>query len=184
MRNDTASLMGSTGELKRISSALTFFQKRVFPIFWFGGFAVVFAVAAREVFLGNNPNGGPPVVFLLGPCVIAAFGYFLMKALWWNLMDEVWDAGDALIVRNNSKEERVEFGNIKNISYASLSNPPRVTLHLRDTGLFGAEMSFMPPSSGAFFPWTKRNPLIEDLIQRVDMARGRAGPLPASSNSD
>jgi hypothetical protein len=34
------------------------------------------------------------VMFFVGPVLMAAFGFFLMKNLVWNLVDEVYDCGD------------------------------------------------------------------------------------------
>ena len=59
------------------------------------------------------------------------FGYFIMKKLVFDLVDEVWDDGDALVVKNRGQEERIALADIKNVSYSPFVNPPRVTLSLR-----------------------------------------------------
>ena len=35
-----------------------------------------------------------------------AFGFFIMKKLVFDLVDEVWDDGDTLLVKNRGQEER------------------------------------------------------------------------------
>ncbi len=35
------------------------------------------------------------------------FGYFFMKNYILNLVDEVWDDGDALVVKNKGREQRI-----------------------------------------------------------------------------
>ncbi len=96
-------------------------------------------------------------------------GFFIMKKLVWALMDEVYDAGDYLIVKKGNQQEQIAFSEIKNISYNLMMNPPRVTLSVRRQTIFGDEISFSPSTS--IIPF-KKNPLIKDLIDRVDAARG------------
>ena len=85
-----------------------------------------------------------------------------------NLADEVWDDGSALIVKNKGQDDRIALSNIINVSYSPLINPPLVTLMLRQPSVFGTEISFSAPVR--FMPFTK-SPLLEDLIRRVDAAR-------------
>jgi hypothetical protein len=40
-----------------------------------------------------------------------------MKKLIFDLVDEVWDDGRALIVKNDDREERIPFADIKNVNY-------------------------------------------------------------------
>jgi hypothetical protein len=54
-----------------------------------------------------------------------------------------------------------------------MSNPQRVTLTLRDPGHFGREVSFSPVQT-FFGPLLRTsNPIVSDLIERVDVARRR-----------
>jgi hypothetical protein len=48
-----------------------------------------------------------------------------------------------------------------------------VTLRLGHAGRFGNEIAFMPASSFSFNPFAK-NPIVDDLIVRVDRARSTA----------
>jgi len=151
--------------MKRISSGSMFFTKRVFPVIWFGILAlmVVFSLSAR-----NTQKSHFAVGALIGPAIMAVFGYFLMKKMVFDLADEVSDAGDALIVRFGSEEERVPLSEIMNVSYSYMSNPNRVTLTLRTPGSFGKEISFAPPWQ--LLPFSK-SPVVVDLIERIDAAR-------------
>ncbi len=106
--------------------------------------------------------------FLVVPAIMAAFGYFLMKKLVFDLVDEVWDAGDTLIVKNKNQEERIPLTEIINVSYTTFTSPPRVTLTLRRPSRFGKEVTFSPPST--FFPFSK-SPIIDELIERIDAKR-------------
>src|SRR5688572_22818149 len=96
--------------MKQISSKYLFFYKKVFPLLWFG--FLVFFIA--ETFMNGAYEQTP--MFVVGPCIMAVFGFFLMKKLVWDLMDEVYDCGDSLLVRNRGVEERVPFSSIMNVS--------------------------------------------------------------------
>lgn len=153
--------------MERISSRSTIFTKRVFPLMWFG----VLALVVIAPLFARKPTGGLPVAFFIGPILMAIFGYFVMKKLVFDLADEVFDAGDALVVRFGSEQEQIALSEITNVSYSYMMNPPRVTLTLRTPGRFGKEISFSPPHS--FVPFAK-SPIVANLIERVDAAR-RAG---------
>jgi hypothetical protein len=153
--------------MRRISSKMTFFYKRIFPVFWFG-FLILFI--AIPLFFGGAQNGPPPFPFLIVPLIMMAFGYFVMKKLVFDLVDEVWDDGETLLIRNGGQEERVALRDIKNVSYSTVINPPRVTLSVRQPTTFGNQIAFVAPVR--FVPFTT-SPIINDLIERVDHARQR-----------
>jgi len=154
--------------MPRISSKATFYYKRVFPIIWFGLLALFMVVALVG---GLASDQTPQVPFIILPAAMMVFGYFIMKKLVFDLVDEVLDAGDALIIRNGAQEERIPFADIVNVSYAALTNPPRVTLSLRKAGVFGSKVSFCAPLR--FMPFST-SPIIDELIERID-AKRRAG---------
>lgn len=103
------------------------------------------------------------------PVFLAVVGYFIMKNLVFDLIDEVYDEGSSLLFKNKGKSVRVNLADIKNISYSVMVNPPRVTISLRHKTEFGDELSFSPPAS--LIPF-KKNKDISDLIDRIDQARG------------
>jgi hypothetical protein len=147
---------------------MTFFYKRIFPVFWFGFCIFFLLISAVPLFFGRAQNG-PPFPFLIVPLTMMGFGYFVMKKLVFDLVDEVWDDGETLVIRKGGQEERVALTDIKNIGY-SLMNPPRVTLSVRQPTTFGEQIAFMPPVY--LVPFSK-SPIIDDLIDRVDQARQR-----------
>ena len=55
-----------------------------------------------------------------------------------DLVDEVWDDGNALLVKNRGQEQRIALADIKNVNYSPFVNPPRVTLSLRRPTAFRA----------------------------------------------
>ena len=148
-----------------ISSRMTFYSKRVFPAVWFGFLALFILTAVAA----SGGRGFQPA-FLIIPLFMAVLGYVLMKKLVFDLVDEVWDDGDELVVKNRGHVERIPLSNIMNVSSMMLSNPQRVTLTLRNPGLLGKEVSFSPPVRWVPFA---RSPIVDQLIERIDAARSR-----------
>ncbi len=147
--------------MKKISGS-TFYFKKLFPTLWFGFLAIFFvtslsAGAAEE-----------PIMFLVMPVFMGLFGYFFFKKMLWDLADEVYDEGESLLFRKGNKEQRVHLKEIINISYAQFNSPERVVLQVRSDGAIGKELAFMPPMRFNFF---SKNPLVTELIERVDRAR-------------
>jgi hypothetical protein len=151
----------------KISSSQTFIHKRVFPVAWFG-FVTVFLVVGVAI-MGFQKRFEPMMVVV--PIFMLVVGYFVMRLLVFDLVDEVWDDGDALVVRNRGVEETIPLKDIINVNYSGMTNPQRVTLTLREPGPFGAEITFSPPRS--WFPF-KQPQLVTDLIQRIDEERRNA----------
>jgi len=154
---------------KRISSRNTFFQKKVLPYLLFGVIAI--GVAAPLLATRGSANAPPWPVFM-APLAVAIIIYVVLRKMVFDLADEVWDEGDALRVRFGEDEERIPLGEIINVSYAGITNPPRITLTLRTAGRFGREVTFSP-QQGFLSPLFRPNPLVADLIERVDAARRR-----------
>ena len=102
---------------------------------------------------------------------MAAIGYVIMKKLLFDLIDEVYDEGETLLFREKGKEVRVSLADIKKVSYSWRMSPPRVTLSICYMTELGDELTFSPTAS--FIPFRK-NKDIEELIDRIDKARGWA----------
>src|SRR5215813_11521138 len=100
-----------------ISSRMTFFYKRIFPAIFFG-FAALVAIVGPLA--GWRTGQIPPAPFFIMPIVVIVFSYFLFRKLVFDLVDEVWDAGDSLLVRNGSSEAKIPLGTIKNVNYTVL----------------------------------------------------------------
>jgi hypothetical protein len=150
--------------MKKISSTYTFISKKVFPLLWFGFLAFF---VASTILAGAAKKD---LMFLVVPAVMAVFGFLLLKKLVGDLVDEVYDYGDFLLIRNRGEEERVALSNIMNVSASTYTNPPRITLRLVNPGKFGKEIAFSPIARFTLNPFAK-NQVAEDLIVRVDQAR-------------
>lgn len=155
--------------MKTLSSPWTVVWKRGFPLLWFG----VLAAVLMTLLLSGAAAEGPIVLMMLVPIGMAVFGYIFMKVMVFDLMDAVYDEGDSLLFVNKGKEVRVALTDIRNISYAKMMNPPRVTVSLRVDTEFGRDLTFTPPRNFLAFG---KNTDIEDLIDRIDQAKtGNAG---------
>jgi hypothetical protein len=148
-----------------MSSKMTFFYKRIFPVIWFGFLAVFFLIGLVKG-LAADPLSNLP--FLIVPVVMAIIGYQMMKRMAFNLVDEVFDLGDALLVRSGGQEERVALADIKNVNFFPYMSPPQVTLSLQRPSVFGDTIVFCAPAR--IMPLS-RSPTIEKLIDRIDAAR-------------
>ncbi len=140
-------------------------MKRGFPVLWFGFLA--FAVATG-ILTGAYLKA--PMIIVM-PLIMMAFGFFLFKKLLWDLADEVYDGADFLLIKKSGEEDRVYLSNIMNVSSSIAMNPARITLRLRVPGKFGDEIAFSPMSPIRLNPFA-RNAVAEDLMVRVDKARG------------
>ena len=149
--------------MRRISSRYVFVFVRVFPVVWFGGLAVMSAVGVRGMAAGEKIQ----LQVLLAPVAMAACGYFLMRKQYFDLADEVWDAGDYLVVRDAGQEERVALCDIVDVQYSFVFSPQRVTLTLHRPNCVRKKIAFAPPQ--AWFPFWKDR-IVEDLVRRVSAA--------------
>ena len=151
--------------MKRLSSKTTFIYKKLFPLSWFGILTIIICTGLLADIKGN----GPGIIFILGAIGMGVLGYFFMRKFFLDLIDEVYDEGANLLFRNKGREFRVHLRDIKNVSYTTLLNPPRVTLSIRYQTEMGDELSFSPLWS--WIPFLKNKDIVR-LIDRIDMARG------------
>lgn len=151
--------------MQRLSSKLTFMQKRVFPAYWFVFTGLFMCIGLYNVIVRHRLQA---LAFIIVPAFLAVFGYVMMKKLILDLVDEMWDEGDALIAKNRGESYRIDLANIMNVSYTPLMNPPRVTLTLRDPCELGREVTFSAPHR-----LLGKDPLIQNLVERIDAIRHR-----------
>lgn len=153
--------------MRLISSRATVHYKRVLPIFWFA----ILALAVVGVAL-SAPAPRAPAVLSVGSlaAILAAIGYLIFRRLVFDLVDEVWDDGAALVVRNGGREDKIALTDIADIHYTVAINPPRVTLSLKRPGSFGTTVAFCAPLR--FIPFMT-SPAIDALIARVGAANRR-----------
>jgi hypothetical protein len=155
--------------MRRLSSDLTFCYKWIFPVMWF---CILAAFAVIALTVPTPPDNFARGMFFLVPIFMAVFGYFVFRKLVFDLVDEVLDEGDSLVVKNRGKSDRIALSDIRNVSYSTMINPPRVKLSLRKPSIFGDEVTFCAPFR--IVPFTS-HPTINAFIERVDAARQGRG---------
>jgi hypothetical protein len=111
---------------------------------------------------------------LIFPIFMLGVLSFVFYVIFHGLVDEVWDDGDALVVKDKGQQVRVPLYEIINVGYSQMSNPQRITLTLRNLTLLGREISFVPERTYTWGFWG-RNKLIDELVVRVDAARRSKG---------
>ena len=152
--------------MKRLSSFKTVVSKRIFPVLWFGIFALVSIGAVVDGKLSTQP------LFFVGPVLAVAIGYLFWRTLASDLADDVLDFGDHLVVKRGSTKDRIDLSNIMKVDASSNTSPERMTLHLVKPSRFGAFVSFNPVAGKHLNPFTK-NSLAEDLMLRAQDARSK-----------
>lgn len=145
--------------MRRISSKLTWWHKKGFPIGWVL-YCSVFVVGAIGGWLGGNL----PFPVVLIPLSMIVFMFILQ----WMLgivqsLDEVFLSDDQVLVRKNSIEDSFPITNIINVAACWMSHPESITLTLREPCRFGREIVFLAPHRWWSFPL--QHPLAEELIR-------------------
>jgi hypothetical protein len=161
--------------MRLISSRATFGYKWIFPIIWFG-FLLIFTAYAMVA--GFHSSFAYVLPMLAVAALLAVFGYLIMRWGVFDLVDEVWDDGNALIVKNGGHEDRIELSDISHVRYSVIINPPRVTLSLRKPSRWGSEITFCAPLQ--LVPFSKSQ-IINEMIERTDARRGGSSPNQAAT---
>lgn len=151
--------------MTRISSRYTVFYKRILPTICFA-VLVVFVIGAM---IGGKALADPMLVVV--PLGIAVGGYFAFKYLAWDLVDEVFDHGDSLLVRNQGQEAIIGLSGIRRIRASTVLKPPRVTLELAVPSIFGSQITFTPVTRWSLNPVPLHDEFVRQLTARVDRAR-------------
>ncbi len=92
----------------------------MFLIFWFEFLA--FLVLAS--FLSMRERGDYAYMFFVIPILMPAFGYLLMKQFVFDLVDEVWDRGDHLVVKNRGLERKIRLDANQHARLKTQKAPP------------------------------------------------------------
>lgn len=156
--------------LRRISSRKTFFYKRVFPVVWFT-LLILFVII---IVLGTAKSSQkyPTLLVIFHPLAMMGIGYLIMRKFIFDLMDEVYDAGDRLIVRYRNQGAYIPLVNIMNVNYTQMMSPVRITLTLRQSCIFGKTIVFCPITAGADYKsFGFTNALANELIERLETIR-------------
>ena len=152
--------------MKKISCRTTFYQKKLFPLVFIG-----FGIYAMIV--GGTGESGHPFFILLFLLIITLiiFAHIQFKVFF--LMDEVFDDGDSLLLRNSGKEVRIPLQEIENICYPKKNNYysrlEQVELTLKHPTEFGTEIYFLSAGDDLFS--NEANTDIPDLMERINQTK-------------
>jgi hypothetical protein len=116
-------------------------------------------------------------MFAVVPVFMAVFGFILMKMLVWDMVDSVWDDGVNLIIKDKVTEDRAPLLNILNVGNSMFTNPPHITLTLREPSKYGKKITFSPPTNWAFW---KTHHIADAFISAVGEANPEASGTPHS----
>jgi len=147
-----------TGRL--ISSRLTPIYKQYSPPLWIGG--VLLLVLGRAI---AAESGFEALMVLTGGGMLLGIGWLSMKFFFLDLVDEVYDNGDWLMIRDGLTERRIPLDQIESVHYNWFMNPPRVTLRVRSEN--GATLDSIPVMSPFVLVPMITHPRVKDLMDRV-----------------
>lgn len=157
--------------MTRLSSRLTFVFKRVVPWLWFIIVASFIVEAVRIGIVQQDVNTAALIVGFAA--FMALFGGLIILWFMRDFVDEVWDCGDGLLIRNKGREERISFEDCDALENHWPAGIPRVTLWLRRDSTFGTEIAFLAPMRLWELIWGTwwQSPLIADLRQKIELAK-------------
>lgn len=120
----------------RISARATFFQKRVFPL--------LYLVMVGALFLDSRRTHGVEwPLSLFQTSVALAILFAIIRIITPSYVDEVFDNGDKLIIRNAGREESISFKDIEEVK-VDIFQPAGINIHLKRDSMFGRSIKFLP----------------------------------------
>jgi hypothetical protein len=114
--------------------------------FWLSAVALVAAVSGPSVL--DRSLLAEPVVHIVPICILIGFWvYFLQRARFFSIADEVVDCGDHLKVRRGGAEVNIPFSSISAVDVSSTYSMHRISVHLREQTRIGSRVEFWPQAS-------------------------------------
>lgn len=151
--------------MKIISShTKTVFNKRVFPVFWYGGLLLFLGL----VIYGRMWSETPLLVII--PVFMMIFGAVWLKSSVFLMVDSVFDCGDYLLVKKGKISTRIEINEIAYVDEHILSYPHTVTLKLKNPSQLGCDIVFCPSFDTSLNPFDELA-VTKSLSKRVNAWR-------------
>ncbi|MBU3666149.1 MAG: hypothetical protein FGM15_09800 [Chthoniobacterales bacterium] len=157
--------------MRRISSSLTSWYKRFGPWLWFGSLAVATLVTTIAAIRGQLD----PRLAAIAPGM-ALVTWFYMCTFTFTMADEVWDAGDTLVIRNKGREMSVPVCRLLSARYSCIADPPRITLKFRLSALAEGHVEFIPKIVPRMFVF-RAPPIAADLASRIAKEKAKRAAL-------
>lgn len=147
--------------MRRISSTLI--------LWWYKGVGLWFLAAVAVGGFFAVPyfvaRGQLPAAWLLAPPLLTVLGAAYIRKFVLPLADEVFDDGNALVIRHRGQTSRLPLREIEDVRYSLVFDPPRIVLQTA-RGDKKEEVAFMPCLNigMCFF---RRHPLVDALKSRI-----------------
>ena len=146
--------------MRRLSSPLTWFYKRVLPLLWLLSVA---AFAGRAVW--RSPSDAMQTLVLAGVVAVIGLTVFLRRIR--PLADEAWIDGDTLlVVTRRYGRTRIALREIT-AARATASGLSYVAVSLRGESPLGRTITFVPLAPAGFFASVKPHPVAAELMEQV-----------------
>ncbi len=162
-RARTAEFIAPTRPAKpeRISSLGTFWLKHVVPWVGFGALGLWTAWSWSAMAQAGQWSGWAVAV----PVLLGLFGFVLHHEFLSNLVDEVWDMGDALRVRSRGREHLLPLSEVERLDYRPMQGLHWIVVHLHTSHPLGKKWVFIPQGRGSIEGWS---PQLDALEERLD----------------
>ncbi len=150
---------------RELSSKLTFVVKIIMPGLWIFFWGVTILVMLIGVDGRTQP---PPFNFFIAEIVITAIFYFTIMKYKKVSVDEHF-----LYVSNYSKEIKIPFSDVKDVTEIRLLRGNPVTIHLKQRSEFGSKITFIPKSKG-LSKYFQSHPFVTELkaLAKINEAAG------------
>lgn len=157
--------------MRRVSSSLSCFYKRVGPWIWFGLLAIA---TGASVFAAVRGSLDPRLCAV--PPALALVTYLYMRRFWFALADEIYDTENALVIRNKGREMTVPICRLLSAKYSCIADPPRIAVVFRLSALAEAKVEFVPELALRMFVF-RAPPLVADLSARIAAEKSKRASL-------
>lgn len=121
-------------EMRRLSSAWTFYQKIIWPTFLLA-YMAIFPIIS--LFILDQPEF---LIFALGAWAACFWTMFRLR---FQFVDQLWVVGDTILVRNRGSYDRFPASNIAAATFIP-NTPTYIHLRLTEPCKFGKALRFMP----------------------------------------
>jgi hypothetical protein len=171
--------------VRRVSSEANFWLKWYYIISWLVMMGLSFSMMLLPLVIMPllDPDALPPMqphngAVLPWPFILISLALFAAFFAWgcvftkllFDLVDEVLDAGDALLIRIGHQQERIALSEIMKVQYSWNFPFPFIIMTLRRPSIFGTRIVFRAPQRQSF-TGSKKAPIIDDLFERINAAR-------------
>ena len=125
---------------------------------------------AGAIFLDSRRTHGVELSLALFQTSVAlAILFAIIRIINAPYVDEVFDNGDKLIIRNAGREESVSFRDIEEVK-VDIFQPAGLIIHLKRDSMFGRSIKFLP--AVGLLRYSK---IAKSLRSRLDVSGGEEG---------